>query len=131
MGSEMCIRDRDKFNNFHSVRQHFPNHLDLVCQKGIFPYEWLDSFEKLQYKGLPPLKDFYSSLRKENCTEQDHRHGLRAYDALTCKIFQDYMLVYLKTDVLLLADVFMSFRQTCITYYKLDPANYLSAPSLA
>jgi hypothetical protein len=45
--------------------------------------------------------------------------------------FQDYMFTYLKTDVLLLADIFTSFRQTCISYYQLDPANYLSAPSLA
>jgi hypothetical protein len=53
------------------------------------------------------------------------------YDRLKCEIFKDYHLAYLKTDVLLLADVFTRFRETCLDYYELDPANYLSAPGLA
>ena len=50
---------------------------------------------------------------------------------MNCKTFKDYHLLYLKCDVLLLADVFENFRKTCLEYYKLDPSNYISAPSLA
>ena len=50
---------------------------------------------------------------------------------MNCKTFKDYHLLYLKCDVLLLADVFENFRKTCIQYYELDPSNYISAPSLA
>ena len=53
------------------------------------------------------------------------------YNKLNCKTFKDYHMTYLKTDVLLLADVFENFRKTCYTYYGLDPANYISAPGLA
>ena len=50
---------------------------------------------------------------------------------MNCQTFKDYHLIYLQCDVLLLADVFENFRRTCLDYYKLDPANYISAPGLA
>jgi hypothetical protein len=48
-----------------------------------------------------------------------------------CKTFLDYHLLYLKTDILLLSDIFENFRKMSMDYYKLDPANYISAASLA
>ena len=50
---------------------------------------------------------------------------------MNCQTFKDYHLIYLKCDVLLLADVFENFRRTCLDSYKFDPANYISAPGVA
>ena len=43
----------------------------------------------------------------------------------------EYHDLYLKSDVLLLADVFKSFRKTCLQYYKLDRCHYFTSPGLS
>jgi hypothetical protein len=99
--------------------------------KGIYPYEWVDDISKLDNVGLPPREAFYSSLKQEGITENEYDHAQKVYNDLGCQSFKDYHMAYLKSDVLLLADVFENFRKVCMNYYKLDPANYLTAPSLA
>ncbi len=67
----------------------------------------------------------------DGITDKEYAHAQKVYDELKCKSFLDYHLTYLQCDVLLLADIFQNFRKTCLEYYKLDPANYISAPSLS
>ena len=113
------------------MKQYFPHHLDLLCQKGYYPYEWVDNIEKLDYIGLPPRESFYSKLNQKTISEKEYEHANKVYNTLNCSSFKDYHLTYYKTDVVLLADVFENFRKTCLSYYRLDPANYLSVPGLA
>ena len=80
---------------------------------------------------MPNIEDFYSCLSQKHISNENYDHANIVYDKLNCQSFKDYHLTYLKCDVLLLADVFENFRKTCQTYYGLDPANYISAPSLA
>ena len=48
-----------------------------------------------------------------------------------CRNLGDYQDVYLRTDVLILADVFEKFRQVCMKVYKLDAVHFFSAPNLS
>jgi hypothetical protein len=121
----------DKYNNFNHMKKYYNNELDLLCQKGFYPYEWVDNVDKLNHEGLPPVNESYSTLSQETLSDANYKHAQNVYDKLSCKSFKDYHMTYLKTDVLLLADVFENFRNTCYSYYGLDPANYISAPSLA
>ena len=89
-----------------------------------------DGLDKLNCKGLPPREAFYSRLKREKIQEE-YEYTLYVYEKLRCQSFLDYRLIYLKTDVLLLADIFEKFRTTCMKHYSLDPANYISAPGLA
>ncbi|CAB4022658.1 Gastrula zinc finger, partial [Paramuricea clavata] len=104
---------------------------DLVRQKGIFPYEYLDNISKLDTKELPSRDKFYSSLYESEVKEEDYQRALKVWDHFKMKTMRDYHDLYLETDVLLLADVFENFRKTCLENYKLDPAHYISAPSLS
>ena len=122
----------DKYINFPCMKQVFGHDIDVLCQKGFYPYEWFDSIDKFSHDGLPPINDFYSQLSQKHISENNYKHAQKVYSQLGCKTFKDYHMTYLKCDVLLLADVFENFRKTCIEYYDgLDPANYISAPSLA
>ena len=93
------------------MKKYYNNDLDLLCRKGFYPYEWVDNNDKLNYEGLPDIKDFYSSLKNESITEENYKHAKRVYKKMKCETFKDYHMTYLKCDVLLLADVFENFRK--------------------
>ena len=105
--------------------------LKLVKQKGIFPYEYIDSIERLMEPTLPPPQKFYSSLYERPVTIEDYNRAVTVWNHFNMSYLKDYHDLYLETDVHLLADVFETFRKTCLTSYHLDPANYISAPSLS
>lgn len=107
---------------------------DLLMQKGIYPYEWMDDdfAAKMHHSTLPPREAFASSLRGDvAASEQDYAHANRVWTDLACREFRNYHDLYLKTDVLLLADVFLQFRKACWNEYHLDILHYVSLPGFA
>ena len=121
----------DKYINFNFMKKEYPEHYELLCKKGHYPYEWVNGIDKLDHIGLPPIESFYSQLKQKGLKPKEYEHAQHVYETLNCQSFRDYHTAYLHSDVLLLADVFEQFRKPCYNYYELDPANYLTAPSLA
>ena len=107
----------------------------LMRRKGIYPYEYMDSWKKFEETSLPQKNAFYSRLNRKGISDQDHEHAQQVCNRITPEheiiTLGDYHDVYLATDVLLLADVFETFRNTCLKNYKLDPAHFYIAPGLA
>ena len=97
----------------------------------MFPYDWFDSIEKLEETKLPHIQEFYSKLNDGNITEEDYEHAQNVWKKFNIKNMREYHDLYLKTDVLLLADVFENFRKVCKENYKLDPTWYYTSPGLA
>ena len=79
----------DKYKNFNFIKREIPNNYELVCQKGYYPYEWVDGLDKLNYKGLPPREAFYSRLKQEAITQEEYEHALYVYEKLRCQSFLD------------------------------------------
>ena len=105
--------------------------LDLMAQKGVYPYEYMDSFNRFEETQLPNKEDFYSILNDEHISDEDYEHAKRVWKKLRSKTMGDYHDYYLASDVLLLSDVFENFRKTCLEYYKLDPCHYFTCPGLS
>ncbi|XP_050505444.1 uncharacterized protein LOC126883817 [Diabrotica virgifera virgifera] len=103
----------------------------LLRQKGVFPYSYLDNFSKLSEVSLPAQEQFFDVLKGEGISDEKYLRAKQVWEVFDCKNLGEYSDVYLKSDVLLLADVFENFRRNCLFNYKLDPAQYLTAPSLS
>ncbi|XP_011268311.3 uncharacterized protein LOC112638216 [Camponotus floridanus] len=97
----------------------------LLTRKGVFPYEYVDSVERLRETRLSPRESFYSS---HTVSESDYSHATRVWERFSVETLGDYSDLYLKTDVLLLADMFENFRAACLESYGLDPAYYFTLP---
>ena len=91
----------------------------------------MDSFEKFLETELPLIDQFYSSLTKEGITQEEYEHAQKVWKHFKIKNLGEWHDLYLKLDVLLLADVFENFRDLCLKSYELDPAWYYTTPGLA
>ena len=118
-------------DDFHNTKQVFKENVELLTRKGVYPYDYVSSFEKLFETQLPPKEEFYSKLNDEDITDDDYKHAKNVWNTFKCKTIRDYHNLYLKSDVLLLSDVFENFRKTCLKHYNLDPAHYYTSPGLA
>lgn len=104
----------------------------LILSKGVYPYEYMDSYEKFNETELPPSEKFYSTLSESHISKEDYVHAKKVWEEFDIKNLGEYHDLYLKTDVLLLSDVFETFRNTAIKNYGLDPAQgYFTLPNYA
>ena len=120
---------KDGFKNLEGY--YTDEQAELLKRKGFYPYEYMDSEERFKETKLPPKKAFYSRLSGKGITKTDYKHALNVWNTFNMKTLLDYYDLYNETDVLLLADVFETFRDLCLKIYGLDPAHYFTAPGLA
>ncbi|XP_066590764.1 uncharacterized protein [Prorops nasuta] len=120
-------------NNFTRLKSEFQdislNAFNLLTHKGVFPYDYVKDLNVLNESKLPSRELFYNHLKECEISENDYTHALKVWNTFNIQNIGEYSDLYLKTDVLLLADIFENFRKSCIHNYRLDPVHYFSLPS--
>jgi hypothetical protein len=129
LASNLVTKDLLKFRETAKIFTH--TDLPLVTRKGVYPYEYTDSWARLEETSLPSKEDFYSTLCEKDIDEEEYEHAKKVWSHFGCRTLGEYSDLYLKVDVLLLADVFENFRDICLKTYNLDPSFYYTSPGLS
>ena len=97
------------------------NKFVLLLRKGVYPYEYMDSWGKFDENTLPPKEAFYSNLNLEDISDEDYAHAQKVWDVFVINNLGEYHALYVQSDTLFLADVYENFRNMCLEKYELDP----------
>ena len=104
--------------------------VSMAASKGVFPYSYLDSCERLTERQLPAREQFFDDLSQSECSVEDYERACEAWRVIGCESFEDYLLFYLRLDVHQLADVFETFRDLCLKEDGLEPSYYVTLPGM-
>ena len=121
----------DTFPNTYTLSDNDNQKFILLLRKGVYPYEYIDDWERFNETKLPPIEDYYSNLHLKNISKEDYNHSTNVWNTFDIKDIREYHDLYVQSDTLLLSDVFEAFRKTCIKEYELDPTYFVSAPGLS
>ena len=132
----------DKINNeninelrkiYKNTSEHFKddNQFKYMITKGVYPYEFMSSYDRMYTSILPSQDKFYSRLNDSNISNLEYKIAQNVWDTFNCNHFIDYHNIYLASDVLLLSDIWETFKATCYKIYNLDCSYYFTAPSLS
>ena len=137
-----CNRCNNKsYKSVGALKKKFPNtyrfcnkdisKFILLLRKGVYPYEYMDSWGRFNETSLPSKESFSNELNLEGISDKDYLHAQKVWEVFQIKDLGEYHDLYVQSDTLLLADVFKNFRKMCLDIHQLDPAHFLSAPGLA
>ena len=126
--------NKELIERFANTYKFCDNDLDkfiMLLRKGVYPYEYIDEWDKLNEKVLPGKDSFYSHLTLENISEIDYAHANNLFKKFNINNLDEYHDLYVRSDTLLLADIFENFRQSCSENCELDPVHFVALPGLA
>ena len=103
----------------------------LLIRKGIYPYEYMDSWDRFKETNLPSASSFYSKLSMSRVNDGNYEHAHRVWRDFGIRNMGEYHDLYLKTDIILLENIIKEFRRVCMENYGLDLAHFHMAPGLA
>ena len=121
----------ERFANTYKFCDNDLNKFIMLLRKGVYPYEYIDEWDTFNEKIIPSKESFYSNLTLGNISETDYAHANNVFKKFNINNLGECHDLYVRSDTLLLADIFGNFRQSCLKNYELDPARFVSLRGLA
>ena len=112
---------KEQFLNTYKFSNHDNNKFILLLWKGVYPFEYIDDWEKFNETSLLKKEEFYSHLNMEGITDADYVHAKEVSKDFEIKNVGEYHDLYVQIDTVLLAGVFENFRNKCLEMHQLDP----------
>ena len=95
------------------------NKFVLLLRKGVYLYEYMNSWERFDETSILNKKDFHSELNNKDITDKDYEHYQKVWEVFEIKNLGEYHDLYVQCDTLLLADVFENFKTSVLKYMDL------------
>ena len=121
------IDDNDRI----SLKQEFGENYNLLTKKGIYPYDYFDNTKKYNEQKLPNKEEFFNKISNKNISDEDYTHAKNVFEKFECKNLLDYSILYLKSDICHLSDVFQKFSKFAYKTYELDPRHSYTLPGFS
>lgn len=118
----------EKKNNLRSLCKT-EEQFALIQRKLLIPYEKMQSFEWFSELISTDKNDYYSGLYDKHATDEDMQTLMKVMKAFNLRTNREIHDLYLRVDVMGLADVFEAYRDLSIIGYGLDPAAFIGTPS--
>ena len=99
-----------RFYNTYQLSDNDINKFKLLLRKGVYPYQYMDSWKRFNETELPSEDKFYSKLNPEDTSADDYAHAINVWNTFNISNLGEYHDLYIKLDTDLLADVFEKFR---------------------
>ena len=107
-------------HEFFSFNEYSEHQHQLLVRKGIYPYEYMYSWDRFEETSLPPASSFYSKLNMSGVSDEDYEHACKVWKEFNICNLGEYHDLYLRTDIILLANILESFRRVFLDNYGLD-----------
>ena len=122
---------KDKFPSIYQLAKGNMDTFIFLLTKGVYPYEYMDSWKKCDETELPSIDKFYSNLNLEDIDKDDYKHAQKVWSTFNIKNLGEYHDLYVQSDTTKLADSFEQFRTVCLKENESDPAYFCTTPGLA
>ena len=119
----------DKFN--HLKKNFGSDDMQFITRKGVYPYEYMNSFDRFAETSLPPKEAFYSTLTEKHISDDDYKFAQSVWDHFKMQTMADYHDHYLKTDTILLADVLNNFREDTLKTHRVEALQFYTSPGMS